>query len=486
MGASLVFLPVEIASRELDSRLMIASHLSQKGIQCLIGPPSLCSAIARRVGGGLYLHNRMTEGDVPLFKSLVEKNVRVVAIDDEILNASAFPDTFRGDIFRSLNIEHLDAVFCSTPQEFTAMVDLLPNEEEKIWLVGNPRIEVLSPPFRTYHQSCLPNWQEEHNYVLIATNFVSANMARSYGMDPITQAKRIFASSNFRPEIVEKLLADGLDIVNWEQNAMKSYIDAIRQLLTAYPEIPFVVRPHPSEEMATWKNLLASHRNVTISKTGSAANWLVSARLLIHAGSTVALEANEMGIPTVYLMPATEAADPLRATTSLPRYYGPICHTYDDLKETLSRMFSQTVLLDEEFRPSYLQLNAGPSAKIASVMANIVRNTAAAPRISPYPATLAIISSLWEVLQLVRTWIGRVRIFFGSATDAGSSLEKFGFEHSAGIKRRFSALSLIFFHQDSQGPANISVLGPRTFLIIPTRPSQPDDDISKFEGGKFA
>lgn len=478
MTSSIVFLPVEIAGRELDSRLMIASHLFQNGIQCLIGPPSLCSAIARRVQGGVYLHNRMTEGDVPLFKSLVEKNVRVVAIDDEILNTSAFPNTFKGDNPHSLNLDYLDSAFCSTSIEFEAMAYLFPNAVDKIRLVGNPRLEILSPPFRSYLQSCLPNSRKGENFVLIATNFVGANMAKSYGMDPITQAKRMFSGSTYHPEIVEKHLSEGIASVNWEKNAMKSYIDTIRQLLATYPEIPFVVRPHPSEELTTWKNLLAANRNVTISKAGSAVNWLVSARVLIHPGSTVALEAHEIGIPTVYLMPAEETLAPLRATSNLPEYYGPICRNYDDLKKTLSKMLLQTVPAGQEFRPKSSQLVGSPSATIASVMKNILRNTAAEPKVSPHPARLAFISTVWEVLQLLRTWIGRLRNVFGHATDAGSSLEKFGFQHPVSIAKRFSALSNIL-HHGSEKSARLSVLGPRTFLLVPSRPSNHEPDGKK-------
>ncbi len=478
MGSSIFFLPVETAGRELDSRLMIASHLTQNGVPCFIGPPSLCSAIARRAQGGVYLHNRMTDGDVPLFKSLVEKNVRVVAIDDEILNTSAFPDTFTGENPHNLNLDYLDSAFCSTPTEFEAMANLFPNSLDKIRLVGNPRLELLSPPFRSYLQSCLPNSQKRGDFVLIATNFVGANLAKSYGMDPITHAKKIFAASKFRAEIVEKQLSEGLASVNWEKNAMKLFVDAIRQLLATYPEIPFVVRPHPSEEVATWKNLLASFRNVTISKAGSAVNWLASARLLIHPGSTVALEAHEIGIPTAYLMPAEGAIDPLRATANLPKYYGPICHNYDELTAQFSNLLAQSVPKGQEFEPTDSPLNGSPSAAIASAMVNIIRDTSAAPKFFPHPAFLASISTVWEVLQLFRTAIGRLRNIFGHPTDAGSSLEKFAFQDPVGTKRRFSALSKIL-HQDRKVSATLSVLGPRSFLLVPSRPLNLDSDGEK-------
>lgn len=420
----------------------------------------------------------MTDGDVPLFKSLVEKNVRVVAIDDEILNTSAFPNTFEGDNPHSLNLDYLDSAFCSTSREFEAMAYLFPNAVDKIRLVGNPRLEILSPPFHSYLQSCLPASRKVDNFVLIATNFVGANMAKSYGMDPITQAKRIFSGSAYRPEIVEQHLSEGIASVNWEKIAMESYIETIRQLVATYPETPFVVRPHPSEELTTWKNLLAANRNVTISKAGSAVNWLVSAKVLIHPGSTVALEAHEIGIPTIYLLPSEETLAPLRPTSNLPEYYGPICRNYDELKDTFSKLVSQTVPKGHKFQPTDSRPNRTPSAVISSVMVNILRNTAAPPKIFPHPARLVFISTVWEVLQLLRTWIGRLRNVFGHATDAGSSLEKFGFQHPVSIAKRFSALSNIL-HHGSEKSARLSVLGPRTFLLVPSRPSNHEPDGKK-------
>jgi hypothetical protein len=77
----------------------------------------------------------------------------------------------------------------------------------------------------------------------------------------------------------------------------------LRVLSEKYPNINFVLRPHPVESEKTWKQLIGNYENILVSNSGSVSAWLRQCTALIHNGCTTAMEAAMSGVPILTYTP---------------------------------------------------------------------------------------------------------------------------------------------------------------------------------------
>ena len=70
-----------------------------------------------------------------------------------------------------------------------------------------------------------------------------------------------------------------------------AYIDAIKYLSVHNNGYDIVLRPHPAEDLETWKILLKNIPNVHVLRDGPINAWVNSSFAVMHNSCTTALEA---------------------------------------------------------------------------------------------------------------------------------------------------------------------------------------------------
>jgi hypothetical protein len=80
-------------------------------------------------------------------------------------------------------------------------------------------------------------------------------------------------------------------------------VQGVKQLAHAFPNINFIVRPHPSEEKSTWVSALASVRNTSVENSGSVIPWILASEGVIHRNCTTGVEAFVLGKPVLRYHP---------------------------------------------------------------------------------------------------------------------------------------------------------------------------------------
>ncbi len=80
------------------------------------------------------------------------------------------------------------------------------------------------------------------------------------------------------------------------ENANKAAIlEIISGLRKAYPDRTVVIRPHPSERIATWSDPFKGDPKIRVLREGSAVPWILASSLLIHTNCTTGTEAIALG-----------------------------------------------------------------------------------------------------------------------------------------------------------------------------------------------
>ena len=81
------------------------------------------------------------------------------------------------------------------------------------------------------------------------------------------------------------------------------YVKALRRLALEFPDVDFVLRPHPTEKPEIWKNLIGDYKNIIVTNAGSATPWIRQCAAMIHNGCTTAMEAVKSGVPVLTYAP---------------------------------------------------------------------------------------------------------------------------------------------------------------------------------------
>ncbi|WP_374376543.1 hypothetical protein, partial [Dongia sp.] len=80
----LLYMPMEIASRELDSRLLLATLALARGFEVVLGQKWLIERNVDDMPPGIYLSKTLTQRDARTMARAKEKGYLIAAIEEEV------------------------------------------------------------------------------------------------------------------------------------------------------------------------------------------------------------------------------------------------------------------------------------------------------------------------------------------------------------------------------------------------------------------
>jgi surface carbohydrate biosynthesis protein len=175
-----------------------------------------------------------------------------------------------------------------------AICEEFPQYEEKIVLCGNPRFDFLRPEMRSFYRPAVDALLQRFGpMLLINTNFAFYNHYKG----PVELRKML---ANYpvadEPGYMDKWIAMHRDM-------HAAYLKMAPELLARYPEHAVVVRPHPSESHAPWRELAKSHPRLQVDATGNVHEWILASEAVIHFNCTTAVEAFLLDVPAIAYRP---------------------------------------------------------------------------------------------------------------------------------------------------------------------------------------
>lgn len=279
-----VYFPIEIISRELHSRLLIAKALLMNSdVAVVLGPRNLLSKAGDTLPSGVLLFKDLVDR-ADQFKLVYNRGNKIAIINEEGL---VYPtaEAYIERRFDALAWGMIGRYYSWGEKETQDIRTHLGDPRNVILTAGNPRIDILRD--KSLLQSGLV---KSPGYVQINSTLGHVN--------PVTKKAR------------KKQIAAA------EKNSAhvwKSYHDESRQLFIFYEELihclgkqnkfQVVYRPHPEENRNYWQPIIKKYKNVTMKSSLSAVEWMSQSSMVIHNNCTTALEAYAMGVPTICLGP---------------------------------------------------------------------------------------------------------------------------------------------------------------------------------------
>jgi surface carbohydrate biosynthesis protein len=296
-----VYIVVEVAARELEARLLLALVAAERGHDVLLGDldPRLDPAA---MPPGVLHDKSLTRGqEMDRQAALADAGFLVSSQDEE--HGLLQPDfsLFMERRFAPGALARADRVLTWGPHDHAALTAGRPDHVDRLRMTGSPRVDLWRPELAAHHRrTVLP--AVGRPFVLFANNFTHVlGVNRFTTMLADKRGKYI----DGHEDPLERLWFDELTS---QAERLPHIVAAVRALALAHPDLTVVVRPHPVESPAAWRDLLGPVPNVLVSREGSVSAWVRSALAVVHTGDTTGFEVAVGGVPLVSLEPTTGVA----------------------------------------------------------------------------------------------------------------------------------------------------------------------------------
>jgi len=289
-------LPIEISTRDLDPKLLLAVELAKRGFPVLLGGKGQVRSTAKEHAPYLYFDKGSAAGP-GMYRDIVESGGKVVMLDDEggIVENGMFTLLVR---YPEEVLPFYSLVFCWGEKTRDCLLERKPLLGEVITaVVGHPKFDLSLPRYRPLYADGVAGLRAKYgDFVLINTSFAYANHFLSYeeGIRPLP--------GHFG---LEDPLKDYVD-EGYYRLIIYYFIRAIRRLARKFPETGFVLRPHPSENPEHYKRFLAEHGNVHVIYCGDVHEWILASKAVMHHDCTTGVESALAGVPTVSYVPIAD------------------------------------------------------------------------------------------------------------------------------------------------------------------------------------
>ncbi len=337
MTKAVLLIPVENQVRELDAKLLLACVAARRDLTSIIGPKRKIENLIASFPRGIFLSKSLRIVKRKFFPISRLLGHEIVAWDEEAL-VHLPAETYFSRRLSPVGMEHVSHLFAwgndnaELWREYPHMPAGIP-----IHITGNPRVDLLRPDMQGYYKPEADHIRKTFgNFILINTNFNHVNAF--YPTQNLFQpVKEPGATAEFGQAArgMSRQYAEGFR--DHKQAIFKDFQEMIPELEQAFPDYPFVVRPHPTENQNVYEDIANRCRRIQVTNEGNVVPWLMAANVVIHNGCTTGVEAFVMRVPAVtYRKTVNDLYDD--GFYRLPNRLSHQCFNFEELQTTLAQI----------------------------------------------------------------------------------------------------------------------------------------------------
>ena len=185
-----------------------------------------------------------------------------------------------------------------------------------VHVTGNARGDLMRPEFHGFFDREVASIRERFGRpILVNTNFSIVN--------PYFSSLSKYSAATLAEKKSDAHFAN-VEFREFRADMFARMRALVPELAAAFPDTQIVVRPHPGENAAAWREAAAASSNAHVVFEGAVVPWLLASTALVHNGCTTAVEAGVLGVPAIAYEPvrselyAEDIANGLSRSVSSP------------------------------------------------------------------------------------------------------------------------------------------------------------------------
>ncbi|MGY6554481.1 MAG: surface carbohydrate biosynthesis protein [Wenzhouxiangella sp.] len=286
-----LILPCETRVREFDAKLLLGLLATSHGYPAVVGSKKSIDLSLGRYQPGVYIGKSLTARSRHNLDIARACGHRVVLWDEEGL-VWASREVYWKTKVDSATLNAPELLIAWGEDNARAWTEHPDYAGPPVLALGNPRADLLKAQLRKLFAAEVADIQATHGrFILLNTNFSRVNHLQP------RQNRHLKWLREQRPDDPR----GGFAAHKFE--LFKAFVELIPALARRLPEVPIVIRPHPSERAETWESLVSGFPQVSVAQHGNVVAWLLASQGLIHNGCTTAVEAYQLGRPALAYRP---------------------------------------------------------------------------------------------------------------------------------------------------------------------------------------
>lgn len=293
-----LYLQVEIKSRELLGRILLAAKAVERGWEVYLGDTASIRKWAAKGVPGAYIELSIPDHKAAMLAGIRANDVRVACLCEENV---VYPDgeEYCARKMGRAALAHTDLVFASGERNYAHLAANRPEVAERFSITGNPRFDTLLPDLRSVYQPSADAIAKRYgSFLLVNTNFGTVNPYNP---------KSDYVAGLVRDKMIagDKHVQFMREFVAYKRAHLAQFKDTLSAIASAKVFERIVVRPHPVENHQAWREWGKS-RGVEVAYTGNANAWMLAARAILHTGCTTGIEGLLLDRPAATFQPSVE------------------------------------------------------------------------------------------------------------------------------------------------------------------------------------
>ncbi len=299
-----IYLHVEIAVRELDSKLLLATLAAARGHNIIISDinPLKEALFKGALPPGIF-HDKSLAPNLDfnlIYEEMNKRDILITSLDEESGLLDHGYENFAKNRFSQHTVDKSSAIFCWGVEDEKTLKDLYKKDSKKIFKTGSPRVDLWRSQFSK--NWVLPKGAPAKPFLLVSSNLHMANFSKQFfqwgGFKPFQIKENISYYKN-DPSLFKKQF----NKVSEDNLKLSAFVEAIHYLSENHNGYDIVFRPHPLENIDTWKVYLRGLSNVFVLREDSLGPWISHAFAIMHNSCTSAIEASISGKQIVTYVP---------------------------------------------------------------------------------------------------------------------------------------------------------------------------------------
>jgi len=313
-----LLIPVETLNREFDAKLLLSLFAVGAGFEPVIGSRQRMYDEMPAFPESIYLSKGLRVGNRAHVSLLDKLGHIVVGLDEEALLRQS--DDMLLLMLDDETFNRFRLLYAWGESNAAVWRRFSGYHGTPILNVGNPRLDLLRPELRPFFAEDIQHLKSRYGpYVLFSTNFSLANHFMPGFVRVRFAGKPDEEASAFKQALVAHKVA-----------LFEAFKALVPRLARAIAPANLVIRPHPSENIDSWK-AVAREPNIHVVHEGPIAPWIMAATALIHNGCTSAVEAALIGTPAHAYRPVRAEGLDIDLPNAVSRNYD----TEDDVIDAL-------------------------------------------------------------------------------------------------------------------------------------------------------
>ena len=290
----ILYLPIEVKAREFESKALLAISAAERGFYVVFGRTWVMSlGEFSDLPPGIILFKTLNAIDANNM-AIAKGNGKhiIAALDEEAFGRSVSKRALNLNV-EPLAINVTDLILVQGEKHLKSWVKNLNIPESKIYLTGNPKIDLME-----HKALASPNHRKKN--ILFCTMSGNINpKGRSFAKT--IQQTLLSGAVSPSVEMVQELSQLMFDVTKFEVKMIPQFKKIIEGIAKHYMDYDIIVRPHPIENKELWFQILdTSINNIKIDNKGPLTESLERADLMVYiSGCGSGVEAALKGIEAI-------------------------------------------------------------------------------------------------------------------------------------------------------------------------------------------